>query len=713
MKRVVCGVVAYAALVPAAVAAEPDATGDFAVQRDEYGLGDAAFFPPSLGAPVELRGVIHSPVDLDAGPFPLVIALHGRHVTCYDPGIPNGGDPFANVSVEWPCLGNHEPIPSYLGYEYWAANLASHGYVVVSIGANGINAADDAVDDRGARARAELIAAQLELWTAFNTTAEYGTEFNGSVDLENVGLIGHSRGGEGVAAFVALDAEQNLPYTIGAALLLAPTDYNRILVAGIPLAVILPYCDGDVFDLQGAHYYDDSRYAAAGDPAPKYIFEMAGSNHNFYNTVWSPTSFTAGGATDDFADLEAFLGTDPACSGNGGSSRLGEGEQQASFVAYANAFFRTHLGGETEFVLSLRGDDPPPVAATAAAVRTSYMPADLPTERLIVNRVASEASLQTNDLGEAVQATRVQGYALCGVGPGGGIENYAHCVNDPGMFEGDLFEGRQPHVPGLAQLRLGFVGGATWTNALPAGTDVSGFRALQFRAAVDFESPQFAGPVELTVVLVDGSGVRATAVTDGVPAAVGQIYPVVPKLLLHGVRIPIAAFVAEGDDVLDTTDLARIELVFDAGGGAILISDLAFVDALPIEPDTTSTGQGEDSESTTDAGESGPEDTSGSVDPTAASGEGGTDAASSDGTGSTEADGEGDDGCGCTSGRGGPWWLIGMIALLRRRARRRRAVSSEFTHDRSVDRGRAGPRLGAPHRGSLRRDYDGREVRVD
>ncbi len=45
-----------------------------------------------------------------------------------------------------PREDGHQPIPSHLGYEYWGENLASHGYVVVSIGANGINAADDSVD---------------------------------------------------------------------------------------------------------------------------------------------------------------------------------------------------------------------------------------------------------------------------------------------------------------------------------------------------------------------------------------------------------------------------------------------------------------------------------------------------------------------------------------------------------------------------------------
>ncbi|HET6584179.1 MAG TPA: hypothetical protein VFG69_12040 [Nannocystaceae bacterium] len=660
-------------LPTAAAAADPDAPGPFAVDVDEYSFGDAVFAPPSLPSPVEIRGVIHSPAELDQGPFPLVLVLHGRHSTCYDPDG-NTGDPFQNVSQEWPCFPNHEPIPSHRGYDYWAAQLASHGYVVASIGANGINAADGEADDGGALARAELLAEHLELWRQFATTDRFGTQWNGAVDLQNIGLVGHSRGGEGVATFVGLDAGLAEPFGIGAVLLLAPTDFSRVTVTGVPLAVVLPYCDGDVMDLQGVHYFDDGRYALPGDAAPKYVFTMGGSNHNFYNTVWSPTTFPFGGAFDDFGIVEfAFEALDPHCSVDAGGPRLDEDAQQASFVAYASAFLRTHLGHETEYVDLLRGDAPPPAAAAAARVLTSYVPPDDPAERLVVNRIAAATSLSTNDLGGAVQGSDLATYDLCGIGPGGGIEDVQHCVLDPNVSEGEPYDGREPHVPGLAQLGLAFTGDATWVNALPEGTDVSELLYLQLRAGVDFEDPAAeAGAVDFTIALVDRAGVRATTTlqtwTDALAMPPGDLYAVVPKLLLHGVRIPVAAFVDPalgGDPTLDLTDLASIELTFDAGSGAILVSDLAFVDAVPPAPSGTDSG----------GSESGSPDSSGGDE---AADDHGTTTGDAEDTGVTPTDGStgpgvvdgGSDGCGCRSGPRSGWGLLVLAVALRPRRRR-------------------------------------------
>ncbi len=671
-------------LVPAVAHADPDDVGRFAVQLDEYSLGDTAFVPDSLVAPVEIRGVIHSPTAIDEGPFPLVIALHGRHGTCYDPDEP-GTDPFQSASQEWPCASFHEPIPSYRGYDYWAAQLASHGYVVVSIGANGINAADGEADDGGASARGELINEHLELWEQFNTTDEYGTDFNDSVDLQRVGLVGHSRGGEGVAAFIAQNVAAGAPFGVDAALLLAPTDFGRTTVTDVPMAVMLPYCDGDVMDLQGVHYFDDSRYAVSGDAAPKYVFTMDRSNHNFYNTVWSPGTFPMGGAFDDFEIPEiVFEQLDPHCSIAAGGPRLGEAEQQASFTAYASAFFRTHLGGETEFVDLLRGDADPPAAAAGAFVRTSYMPPDDPASRLVVNRVTTATSLETNDLGGAVEGVALATYDLCGVGPEGGIEDYAHCVEEPNFFMGDLYDGREPHAPGLAQLGLAFAGDANapslWSNALPEGTDVGELLYLQLRAGVDFEDPSAAaGAVDFTIALVDRDGTRATTTlqtwTDALSLPPGELYPVVPKLLLHGVRIPLAAFVDPamgGDAALDLGDLASVELEFDAGTGALLVSDLAFVDPVPPPPSGTDSGSSDDGDSESSAG---PIDTSaGDDDDPSTSAADGTAGGDDDGdsTGPTQTDDGDDDGCGCRSApTHGAWWCVAAIAC----ARRRRSVA--------------------------------------
>ena len=62
----------------------------------------------------------------------------------------------------------------------------------------------------------------------------------------------------------------------------------------MPLAVLLPYCDGDVADLQGVHFYDDARYNVPGDSAFKHTILVMGANHNFYNTIWTPTEFPVG-----------------------------------------------------------------------------------------------------------------------------------------------------------------------------------------------------------------------------------------------------------------------------------------------------------------------------------------------------------------------------------------------------------------------------------
>jgi predicted dienelactone hydrolase len=80
---------------------------------------------------------------------------------------------------------NSQPIPSYKGYDYVSEVLASHGYVVVSISANGVNAVDNSVRDLGALARAELIQKHLDILKTFNTTggAPFGTKFVGKFDM--------------------------------------------------------------------------------------------------------------------------------------------------------------------------------------------------------------------------------------------------------------------------------------------------------------------------------------------------------------------------------------------------------------------------------------------------------------------------------------------------------------------------------------------------
>lgn len=272
-------------------AQDPGAVGPHNVLSTSYNRGDQAFTPSGFPAPVEVKASVHYPSNLNQGNFPLVVFMHGRHSPCYSEEIRDDGageDIITyNTYSQWPCSGNRRSIPSYQDYNYAAQILASHGYIVVSISANGISARDGSVSDGGMDARARLIQHHLNLWNGFNTSSsgDFGSLFVGKVDMDNIGTMGHSRGGEGAAEHYILNKSLGSPYGIKAVLPMAPTNAKRAVVEDVPLGVILPYCDGDVRDLSGIHFYDDARYALGTDNPPKHTFLVMGANHNFASIV--------------------------------------------------------------------------------------------------------------------------------------------------------------------------------------------------------------------------------------------------------------------------------------------------------------------------------------------------------------------------------------------------------------------------------------------
>src|SRR5499425_522162 len=74
---------------------DPGTPGPLAVTREEYNFGDTAFQPSDFPGPVELIASIHYPTNLAAGPFPVIVFLHGRHATCFN----GNGAAF----LQWPC----------------------------------------------------------------------------------------------------------------------------------------------------------------------------------------------------------------------------------------------------------------------------------------------------------------------------------------------------------------------------------------------------------------------------------------------------------------------------------------------------------------------------------------------------------------------------------------------------------------------------------
>ena len=551
---------------------DPGAPGPRAVTREEYNFGDTAFTPTNFPGPVELLASIHSPTNLSGGPFPVIVFLHGRHATCFN----GSGAQF----LQWPCTMGRQPIPSYKGYDYVSDVLASHGYVVVSISANGVNARDNGVFDLGALARAELIQKHLDILNSFNTTggAPFGTKFVGKFNLSQVGTMGHSRGGEGVVRHYVLNNSLGAPYGIKAVFPLAPTDFNRAVVNNAALNVMLPYCDGDVSDLQGVHFYDDARYNVPGDLSPKHYELVMGANHNFYNTIWTPSSGVPGAINDWLAFVPGGH-SDSQCGSGSGNQRLTEAQQRGTGLAYMAAFFRAYVGGESQFIPILTGDAPPPASALTTNLFVSYHAPDDPALRLDINRLLNATNLLTNNLGGAVTQIGLTPYELCG----GEAPQPQRCLPDQP-------NARQPHTTpsarsplrGLSQLITGwnnFTG--NYRNNVPAALgNVSGYQAVQFRVSVNFADVRNVANLaqDFRVVLTDASGDSASVRVSDVSSALffppGEVGPV-PKVVLNTVRVPLSAFGG-----VNLNAVRSVQFTFNERlQGGVLITDVAFASA--------------------------------------------------------------------------------------------------------------------------------------
>jgi hypothetical protein len=584
---------------------DPGAPGPLAWTKQEYNLGDTAYhgpsFPPNRFA--ELRGSVHYPTVLSGGPYPFVLILHGRHASCYDTTPP------FDLWEQWPCGQGRAPIPSYAGYDYLAQQLASHGMIVVSISANGVTAFDNAIAGAGAGAvqRAELISEQLARWKSWNEPVPpggtdprpFGDTFVGKLDLARIGLVGHSRGGEGIVRYHVLNpAGSGNPFTVRALLAIAPTgDVNNaagIVPTNAPMGVVLGYCDGDVFKLEGAYYYDRSRYAAPGDTSPRHLIIAMGANHNFFNSVWTPGLFEAG-TLDDWTDVVTQEGGNFHCRTPGVGRRLTADQQRSLLNAYASAFLRSFLANQMRFLRVLTGDVPmPPSAGTSDVLRAYLAPDDSiePARRVDVNRFAASTSLSTNELGGGVTHGGLAIYEIC---PEDGTPSPNQCIPDP-----PASKFQQPHtvlrvsgVPSLKQLRVKWSApGAFVENALPAGRrDLTRWHAIQFRTAQDWSlGPQGEGgpletPQNFSVRLTDGLNNTAAVPVSSVSGALA--YPpgvrpqVLPKLLLTSVSIPVSSFAG-----IQLNDVRSIRFEFDqTSEGGALIADLALSDALDLEGD--------------------------------------------------------------------------------------------------------------------------------
>lgn len=536
------------------VSGNPSAPGPYKSIRADYDFGDTALTLSGLGGrPVEERAAVWVPTGAP-GPRPVVLFLHGRHSACYDPAA--GKTDNAN----WPCLPGFQPIPSYHGYDQSAEVLASHGYVVVSISADGINAQDNPFsDDSGTLARGQLVLDHLDLLAKANRGAAPGMSplLRGRLDLNNVGLMGHSRGGEGVVKAALLNAGLPHPYGIRAVLPLAPIDFGRETLPDVPMAVILPYCDGDVSNQQGQHFFDDTRYADPGDDVMRASVMVMGADHNFFNTQWTPGVAVAP-ANDDWSNQD-----DPTCGMNSPTTtRLTAAQQYQVGVSYIAGFFRLVMGHETALSSLFDG------SATEVGAATVMTETQAPS-------------------GQRLDVAPLQGPASNVSFSGAPIGAYCASIGDRSPQSGlpsctmSTFTSRFPsftpvnygqNVTATPMLHLSWTAPGTMSVDLPRGdSNVGKYDALTLRAAIDDVSPS----ADLAITVVDGAGrtqsTKLSSLSDALTALPGTSTSLLPKTWLRTVQWPVSQLTR-----VNVHDIRRILVSTASPSGGAFLSDLAF-----------------------------------------------------------------------------------------------------------------------------------------
>lgn len=321
------------------------ADGKFNVVRHDYDYGDQALLIPRSNSMVELRAAVYLPSSTDV--CSVVVFLHGVAPTCM--GGPDLG---------WPCGDSFAPVPNYVGYSPIAEVLASHGYAVISLSGNGVLRQTSYM--YGAEDFAYLILAHLDILNEANSGLRPELPYlQDRLDLQNIGLVGHSFGGEGVSRSITLNRLWNKNYGIRAVVLLGSTVVTELTIPETHTAIMLPYLDGQVSSQVGEQSAEVSRHAFNDDVLRSSILLM-GENHNFFNTEWS---VGAPLGWDDAHRYTEMVRHRPA-------------EVQRIGAFYISGFFRLALGGEQQFLPLFDGSSVIiPGMPRAEARSSAYFPA--------------------------------------------------------------------------------------------------------------------------------------------------------------------------------------------------------------------------------------------------------------------------------------------------------------------------------------------------
>lgn len=353
-------------------------TGDFDVIAD-FGNDTAnpmAFVPDaSFDQPLDLvdgklvtgfrvvadPGVATNPAIAHAGSFSYNQATQGT-VTVNDPGGDWGSPVTVNLVAEIrfpadaPGVTNPAQISAaqadypllvcvhgnghnYQNYTYLLEHWARNGFIAASIHLN---------TGMAGEGRASVLFRHIDILKSL---------FAGHVQ-NSLGIMGHSRGGEGVVSAARMNQQQALGHGIEAVISLGPTDqYTNETLAGAwatPYLVMHGAMDGDVANpgYMGFSLYD----RANGEP--KSMLWLYAANHNRFNMI-NPDGDYNTGKINGVLDHPKIMS---------------QASHMATAKAYMTAFFRWRLSGAAEYEGIFKGEwMPASVAQAEPALNRIYV----------------------------------------------------------------------------------------------------------------------------------------------------------------------------------------------------------------------------------------------------------------------------------------------------------------------------------------------------
>ncbi|AIS59197.1 Predicted dienelactone hydrolase [Listeria ivanovii subsp. londoniensis] len=241
---------------------------DNPVETVEYNLGKGALTTPGkTDIPYQKQGVLTFATNKKNAP--LAVIIHGRH----------GVSDIKNIKEE----ENY-----YKGFTYLAQNLSKEGYAVISIDVNAEHHEQINDENYGESQKFErLITIYKEhingLKKAVNgDSTVFNMDLTDKINLSDVTLIGHSRGGQGID-FLATDLKNSGDDSIKGMISLTPSkNLKDAPYTDVPHGFIIAEYDYDVDNLEGQVSFDEIKTSKNRTSFANNVF-LRGANHYYFS----------------------------------------------------------------------------------------------------------------------------------------------------------------------------------------------------------------------------------------------------------------------------------------------------------------------------------------------------------------------------------------------------------------------------------------------